>query len=62
MRQDANQDVVIYLPTKFGLMELVSLIILRDASVNGMVSLGMRMDRKVWKVYISEKIQEVGRE
>ena len=46
--------------TKFGLMELVNLIILRD--VNGMVSLGMKMDRKVWKKYISERIQEVGRE
>ena len=40
--------------SKFGLMELVSLIILRDASVNKMVSLGMKMDRKVWKKYISE--------
>ena len=35
--------------TKFGLMELVNLILLRDVSVNGMVSLGMKMDRKVWK-------------
>ena len=33
--------------TKFGLMELANLIILRD--VNGMVSLWMKMDRKVWK-------------
>ena len=45
----------------FGLMELVNLILLRDVSVNGMVSLGMKMDRKVWKKYISERIQEVGR-
>ena len=48
--------------TKFGLMELVNLIILRDVSVNGMVSIGMKMDRKVWKKYISERIQAVGRE
>ena len=30
-------------------MELVNLILLRDASVNGMVSLGMKMDRKVYR-------------
>ena len=48
--------------TKFGLMELVNLIILRDVSVNGMVSLGMKMDRKVWKKYTSEIIRKVGRE
>ena len=45
--------------TKFGLMGLVNLILLRDVSVNGMVSLGMKMDRKVWKKYICERIQEV---
>ena len=43
-------------------MELVNLILLRDVSVNGMVSIGMRMDRKVWKAYICEIIQEVGRQ
>ena len=43
-------------------MELVNLILLRDVSVNGMVSLGMKMDRKVWKKYICERIQEVGRQ
>ena len=48
--------------TKFGIMELVNLIILRDVSVNGMVSIGMKIDRKVWKKYISERLQEVGRE
>ena len=48
--------------TKFGLMELVNLILLRDVSVNGMVSLGMKMDRKVWKKNICERIQEVGRQ
>ena len=48
--------------TKFGLIELVNLILLRDVSVNGMVSLGMNMDRKVWKKYICERIQEVGRQ
>ena len=48
--------------TKFGLMELVNLILLRDMSVNGMVSLGMKMDRKVWKKYICERIQDVGRQ
>ena len=30
--------------------------------MNGMVSLGMKMDRKVWKKYICEKIQEGGRQ
>ena len=34
-------------------MELVNLILLRDVSVNGMVSLGMKMDRKVWNKYIN---------
>ena len=42
-------------------MELVNLI-LRDVSVNGMVSLWMKINRKEWKLYISERIQEVGRE
>ena len=42
--------------TKFGLMELVNLILMRDVSVNGMMSLGMNMDRKVWKKYICERI------
>ena len=46
----------------FGIMELVNHIILRDVSVNGMVSIGMKMDRKVWKKYISEILQGVGRE
>ena len=40
--------------TKVGVIELVNLILLRDVSVNGMVSLGMKMDRKVWKKYICE--------
>ena len=48
--------------TRFGLMELVNLILLRDVSVNGMVSLGMKIDKKVWKKYICERIQEVGRQ
>ena len=43
-------------------MELVNPILLRDMSVNGMVSLGMKMDRKVWKKYMGERIQEVGRQ
>ena len=47
--------------TKFGLMELVNLILLRDVSVNRMVSLGIKIDRKVWKKYICERIQEIGR-
>ena len=48
--------------TKFGLMELVNLILLRDVSVNGIVSLGVKMDRKVCNKYICEIIQEVGRQ
>ena len=48
--------------TKFGILELVNLIFLRDVSVNGMVSLCMIMDRKVWKKYICERIHEVGRQ
>ena len=48
--------------TKFGLIELVNLILLKDVSVNGMVSLGMKKDRNVWKKYICERIQEIGRQ
>ena len=48
--------------TKFGLIELVNRILLRNVSVNGMLGLGMKTDRKVWKKYICEKIQEVGRQ
>ena len=48
--------------TKFGPMELVNPILLRDVSVNGMVSLGMKMVRKAWKKYICERKQEVGRQ
>ena len=48
--------------TKFGLMELVNLILLRDVSENGIVSLGMKMYMKVWKKYICDRIQEVGRQ
>ena len=47
---------------KFGLMKLVNLMLLRDVSVNGMVSIGLKMDRKVCKEYICERIQEVGRQ
>ena len=41
-------------------MEFVNLILLRDVSMNGIVSLRMNVDRKVWKKYICERIQEVG--
>ena len=50
-----------YMYAKFGLMEFVNHILWRYMSVNGMVSIGMKMDRKVWKKYICERIQEVGR-
>ena len=40
--------------SKFGLLELVNLICLREVSVNGMVNLG-------WKKYICVRIQECGR-
>ena len=48
--------------TKFGIMELVNLILLRDVSVNRMESLGLKTDRNVWKKYICEIIQGVGRQ
>ena len=47
---------------KFGLIDLVNLIWLRDASVNGMVNLKMHVEEEVWKKRICERIQEVGRE
>ena len=43
-------------------MELINLILLRDVSANGMMSLGMKIDRNVWKKYICETIQEGGRQ
>ena len=43
-------------------MELVNLIMFRAVSVNGMASIEMTMDRKVWKTYICERIQDVGRQ
>ena len=48
--------------SKFGLIELVNLIWLRDASVNGKVNLRINVEEKVWKKYICERIQEVRRE
>ena len=46
--------------SKFGLIELVNLICLRD--VNGMVNLRINVEEEVWKKCICERIQEIGRE
>ena len=46
---------------KSGLLEFVNLICLREVSVNGMVNLGMNVEREGWKKYIFERIQESGR-
>ena len=35
--------------SKFGLIELVNVIWLRDASVNGMVNLRINVEEEVWK-------------
>ena len=43
---------------KFGILELVNLVCLRDARVNGMVN----VDEEVCKKCICESLQEVGRE
>ena len=48
--------------SKFGLIELVNLIWLRDASVNGIVNIRMTVEEEIWKKYICERIREVGRE
>ena len=40
----------------------INLIVLSVVSVNRIMSLGMKMDRKVWKKYICERIQEVSRQ
>ena len=47
--------------SKSGLSELVNLICLREVSVNGMVNLGMNVEREGWKKYICERMQESGR-
>ena len=39
---------------KFGLLELVNLICLREVRVNGMVNLGINIDGEGWKKYICE--------
>ena len=47
--------------SKSGLLEFVNLNCLREVSVNGMVNLGMNVEREGWKKYICERIQESGR-
>ena len=42
--------------SKFVLLELVTLICLREVSVNGMENLGMNVDGEGWKKYICERI------
>ena len=46
--------------SKFGLMELVNLICLREVSVNGMVNLGMNVDGEGWKKSVREYKRVVG--
>ena len=46
---------------KSGLLEFVNLICLREVSVNGIVNLGMNVEREGWKKYICERIHESGR-
>ena len=48
--------------SEFGFIDLVNLIWLRDASVNGMVNLSMNVEDEVMKKRICERIHEVGRE
>ena len=50
-----------YICSKFGLIELVNLIWLREVSVNEMVNLWMNVDGEGWEKYICERIQEGGR-
>ena len=47
--------------SKFGLLEFVNHIYLREVSVNGMLNLGMNVEGEGWKKYICERIQESGR-
>ena len=43
--------------SKFGPLELVNLICLREVSMNGMANLWMNVDGEGWKKYICERIQ-----
>ena len=43
--------------SKSGLLEFVNLICLREVSVNGMVNLGMNVEREGWKKYICERME-----
>ena len=44
--------------SKYVLLKLVNRICVREVSVNGMVNLGMNVEREGWKKYICERIQE----
>ena len=50
-----------HLCEKFGLMELVDLLWLRNISEEGMAMFGMQYDRDVWKKINVERIKEYGR-
>ena len=45
----------------FGLLELVNNMWLRNASVNGIVILRIDVEEEVWRKYICEREQDVGR-
>ena len=53
------QVKMVVICSKFGLMELVNLIWLREVSVNGMVKLGINANGKCWKKHICKRIRDV---
>ena len=42
--------------------KLVNLIGLREVSLNGMLKLGMKVNREFWKKHICSRIREVGKQ
>ena len=51
----------IHVCDKFGLWELANLLWLRNISKEGMVMLGIKYDRNMWKKTFVARIQEYGR-
>ena len=48
--------------SKYGLIELVNLIWLREVSLNGMVKLGMNVKGEFWKKHICNRRRDVGKQ
>ena len=48
--------------SKFGLIELVNIIWLREVSLNGMVKLEMNVNGEFWKKHICHRIRQISKQ